>query len=276
MKETELNISELDLGGKISVITGGTSGIGLAIAKSFFAHNSSVVIIGRGEEKGLEALKQITASGDVIEDSRKVIFLKCDAGNHDEVKKTCEKILDRFGKADILVLNAAAEFSEAINEVSPEIWQKMIDVNLSGSFYFVRYLSGSMIAQNKGNIILLSSVAKTTGAGAGVHYPATKAALSGLMSRINYELLPRGIRSNMISPGVADTPMLRRKYPDTDEINKKLIEQIPMGRIAKPQDIANLALFLASDMSSYICGQDILIDGGRLYYRRPVITARKL
>ncbi len=276
MKETELNISELDLGGKISVITGGTSGIGLAIAKSFFAHNSSVVIIGRGEEKGLEALKQITASGDVIEGSRKVIFFKCDAGNHDEVKKTCEKILDRFGKADILVLNAAAEFSEAINEVSPEIWQKMIDVNLSGSFYFVRYLSGSMIAQNKGNIILLSSVAKTTGAGAGVHYPATKAALSGLMSRINYELLPRGIRSNMISPGVADTPMLRRKYPDTDEINKKLVEQIPMGRIAKPQDIANLALFLASDMSSYICGQDILIDGGRLYYRRPVITARKL
>jgi len=201
--------------------------------------------------------------------------MKCDSGNHDEVKAACENIIKKFGKADIVVLNAAMEHAEAINEVEPDTWQRMVDVNISGAFYFVRYLTSKMMEQGYGNIIILSSVAKITGAGAGVHYPTTKAALSGLMARINYELLSKGIRSNMISPGMADTPMLRKKYPDTEEINKKLIEQVPAGWIAKPEEIANLALFLASDMSSYICGQDILIDGGRLYYRRPGVTAKK-
>jgi len=295
MKKAESNIKELDLNGKVSVITGGTSGIGLAIAKSFFMHNSIIVIIGRHEEIGFKAVKQITTVDSAITGKknskqkdadesisekaneenpsidriRKVVFFKCDVGNHDEVRNTCEKILSNFGRADILVLNAGIEFPEAINEVKPEIWQKMLDVNLSGAFYFVRYLSSSMIEQASGNVIILSSVAAKTGAGAGVHYAITKSALNGLMARINYELLPKGIRSNIISPGMVDTPMLRRKYPDTDEINKKLVEEIPIARLAKPEDIAKLALFLASDMSSYICGQNILIDGGRLFYKRP-------
>ena len=277
-KKDNKNINELDLTGKVSVITGGTSGIGLAIAKSFFAHNSSVIITGRDKKRGKSALEQVKSQ--VIRCPEnvcgpKAVYMKCDSGNHDEVKQTCENILKKFSKADILVLNAAIEFAEAINEVDPKTWQRMIDVNINGAFYFVRYLTGPMIEQSYGNIILLSSVAKITGAGAGVHYPTTKAALSGLMARINYELLSKGVRSNMISPGIADTPMLRKKYPDTEEVNSKLVDQVPMGRIAKPEEIANLALFLASDISSYICGQDILIDGGRLYYRRPGITLKK-
>ena len=279
MTDKTLNSNELNLGSRVSVITGGTAGIGLAIAKSFFTHNSSVIITGRDKEKGEAALEHIkplkTGHPEIDAQKQQAVFMKCDSGNHDEVKAVCENIINKFGKADILVLNAAMEHAEAINEVEPDTWQRMVDVNISGAFYFVRYLTTNMIQQGYGNIIMLSSVAKITGAGAGVHYPTTKAALGGLMARINYELLSKGIRSNMISPGMADTPMLRRKYPDTDEINKKLIGQIPVGRIAKPEEIANLALFLASDMSSYICGQDISIDGGRLYYRKPGATVKK-
>jgi len=254
----------------------------------FYKHNSEVAIIGRDASKGYQAVKDILnshipsyrkqAGGEDERNSssqkNKIIFYKCDISLHNDVKNTCKKILTDFGKTGILVLNAGIEITESINEVKPENWQKMLDVNISGSFYFLRYLVDSMIAQNKGNVIILSSVATRTGAGAGIHYATTKAALKGMMERINYELLSKGIRANMISPGMVDTPMLRKKYPDNEEINAKLCEQIPMGRIAKPGDIANLALFLASEMSDYICGQDILIDGGRLFYKRPKVIAQ--
>jgi 3-oxoacyl-[acyl-carrier protein] reductase len=126
-----------------------------------------------------------------------------------------------------------------------------------------------MLANRKGNIIVIGSVVSHTGAGGGMHYAVSKSALKGIMNRINYEFLGKGIRSNMISPGVIDTPMLRKKYPDKLEVNKKIIERIPSGRIGLPEDVAAAALFLASDETEYICGQDILVDGGRLYYYRP-------
>ncbi len=264
-------MKELDLNNKVAVITGGTAGIGVAIAEMFFEHNCDVAIIGRDRSRG----ERIVTKNSTADRNNRMAFIKCDVGLREEVKSACEKVLVDFKKVDILVLNAGMEFTEAINEIDPEHWQRMLDVNVSGAFYFIRYLADSMIANKTGNVIILSSVAATTGAGGGIHYPVTKAALKGLMARINYELLPKGIRANIISPGMVDTPMLRKKYPDNDEVNEKLCQQVPMGRIGAPGDIANLALFLASDLSSYICGQDILVDGGRLYYRRPPITPQK-
>jgi len=264
-------MKELDLKNKVAVITGGTAGIGFAIAGIFYEHNCNVAIIGRNQSRG----DRIVTENSTVGRNNRMAFIKCDVGLREDVKSACEKILNDFKKVDILVLNAGMEFTEAITEVDPENWQRMLDVNVSGAFYFIRYLADSMIANKTGNVIILSSAAATTGAGGGIHYPVTKAALKGLMARINYELLPQGIRANIISPGMVDTPMLRRKYPDNDEVNAKLYQQVPMGRIGVPGDIANLALFLASDLSGYICGQDILVDGGRLYYRRPPITPQK-
>ncbi|MGM0366893.1 MAG: SDR family NAD(P)-dependent oxidoreductase [Actinomycetota bacterium] len=253
----------LSLKGKVSLITGGSSGIGLAIAETYIKHGSDVVIVARNKERGEKISKSLNGS------QARCTFFKCDTANHDEVKNTCQKVLDKFGKVDILVLNAGTEFTEPINEIKIDHWQKVMDVNLSGPFYFIRYLIDPMLNQKKGNIIVTSSVATLTGAGGGMHYSASKAGLKGIVSRINYELLSKGIRANLISPGVIDTPMLRKKYPDTPKVNKLLESQIPYGRIGKPQDVANLALFLASDLSDYICGQDISIDGGRTFHRRP-------
>ncbi len=259
-------MKDLDLTGKISIVTGGTSGIGLEIARTFCIHGCKTAIIGRDTIKGKSAEISISKSCDKKD---LCIFYKCDVGNVKEVKKTCQDILLKFGKVDILVLNASTEFTEPINEILLENWQKVIDVNVSGVFYFVRFLIDSMIKNGKGNIIIIGSVSAHTGSGGGIHYSTSKAAVKGISARINYELLSKGIRANVISPGLIDTPMLRKKYPDTEEINKMLTSQVPLGRIGKPSDIANLALFLASDMSEYICGQDIIVDGGRMLYRRP-------
>ena len=258
---------DLDLSRKISVVTGGTSGIGLEIARTFCMHGSKTAIIGRDMDKGKSAETDINknCSGKDF-----CLFYRCDVGNAEDVKKTCQDILSRFGRVDILVLNASTEFTESINEITLENWQEIMDVNVSGVFYFIRYLVDSMIENNKGNIIIIGSVASYTGAGGGMHYSTSKAAVKGIAARFNYELLSKGIRANVISPGVIDTPMLRKKYPDNEETNKMLASQVPLGRIGKPSDIANLALFLASDMSEYICGQDIIVDGGRMLYRRPV------
>ena len=261
----------LDLSGKIAVITGGTSGIGFAIARTFCTHKCRTVIVGRDIKKGKESENKINDA--CIKKTGKenmCNFYQCDVGNSEDAKGTCEKISKEFGRVDILVLNPAMEFEEPINEIKLENWQRVFDVNVNGVFYFIRFLINPMLKNKKGNIIIIGSVVSHTGAGGGMHYAASKTALIGIVNRINYELLSKGIRANMISPGVIDTPMLRKKYPDTPEINRKIIENIPFGRIGLPDDIADLALFLASDMSEYICGQDILVDGGRLFYRRPV------
>lgn len=256
----------LDLTGKISVVTGGTSGIGFEIANTFCMYGSKTAIIGRDADKGKAAQLSINKNCR----NNFCSFYKCDVGNAERVKKTCKDIISKFGRVDILVLNASTEFTEAINEIPLENWQKVMDVNVSGVFYFIRFLVDSMIENGMGNIIIIGSVASYTGAGGGMHYTTSKAAIRGISARINYELLSRGIRANVISPGVIDTPMLRKKYPDNEETNRILSSQVPLGRIGKPSDVANLALFLASDMSEYICGQDIIIDGGRMLYRRPV------
>ncbi len=259
-------MEDLSLQGKTCLITGGTSGIGLEISRLFAIKGANIAITGRDEEKGKKAENGINA------DSKKpsCFFYKCDSGVMDEAKKISQEILSKFKKVDILVLNAATEFTEPISEIKIENWDRVFDVNVKGVFYFIRFLIEAMIAGNKGNIIIIGSVVSNTGAGGGMHYSASKAALKGICARINYELLPKGIRSNIISPGIIDTPMLRKKYPDEPKVNEILDAQVPFGRIGRPSDIANLALFLASDLSEYICGQDIIVDGGRMLFRRPI------
>ena len=257
-------MNDLDLSDKVSVITGATKGIGKAVAEAFARHGSKVAIIGRNKERGEEASRLIRTKHNTD-----CIFYGCDVSTHKEVKDTCKKILNRFKKVDILVCNAGWTVNMRINEMKIDIWDKAIAVNLSGAFYFIRFLIDSMLKQKKGSIIIIGSSATLNGGGGGVHYAASKAGLLGIVKGLSYELLPKGIRANLITPALIDTPMLRERYPDTKEVNKMLAEQLPIGRIGRPSDIANIALFLASDMSEYIVGQEIIADGGRILYKHP-------
>jgi len=257
-------MNELDLSGKVSVITGATKGIGKGIAETFARHGSKVALIGRNKERGKEVSKQIRTACNT-----ECIFYGCDVGIYKEVKGVCKKILDDFRKVDVLVCNAGWTVRAPINKMKIEVWEKSVAVNSSGAFYFIHSLINSMLEQKKGSIIIIGSSTTLNGGGGGVHYAASKAGLIGLVKGLSYELLPEGIRANLITPALIDTPMLRERYPDTKEVNKMLADQLPVGRIGKPEDIANIALFLASDMSEYIVGQEIIADGGRILYKHP-------
>jgi len=262
--------SEFDFTGKGMIVTGGTKGIGKSIADVFYQHGADVGIIGRDSGHGTDAVKEI--QNNRPDHTNRCVFYQCDVSNHDEVKEVCSRILHDFQTIDVLTLNAGIEVKASkLDETEIEDWDKLMGVNVNGAFYFIKYLSNVMEAQGRGNIIFISSVSSVTGGGTGIHYPTSKAALQGMMARINYEMLEKGVRANMISPGLVDTPLLRSKYPDTEETNASLDSQVPMGRIGTPEDIAGIALFLASDLSSYVCGQNITADGGRLAYKKSVV-----
>jgi 3-oxoacyl-[acyl-carrier protein] reductase len=147
-------------------------------------------------------------------------------------------------------------------------WRRSVDININGPFHIIRSLIDDLLANRGANIILIGSATIYTGSGGGVHYSTSKVAQYGLMKGLAYEFLSRGIRTNIITPHIIDTPMLRKRYPDTPENNKKLASRLPVGRYGKPEDIANAALFLASDASGYICGSEIIADGGGVFYSK--------
>ena len=248
-------MKKFDLSGKTAVITGGTKGIGLGIATSFAGSGARLAIIGRDKKNGEKALSKIR---DISKEKSQ--FYSCDVGQREQVRKTCRHVIKDFKKVDILVCNAGWTVNVPLEKMDIEVWEKAIAINLNGAFYFIRNLINQMLDNKYGNIIMVGSSATWNGAGGGLHYPATKSALAGIVKGLSYELLPRGIRANMITPALIDTPLLRTRYPDDEKTNKMLAAQVPLGRIGKPKDIGNLALFLASDESSYIVGQEIVAD----------------
>ena len=258
-------MKKFDLTGRKALVTGGTKGIGLGIAAALAGGGAQLAVIGRDKKTGKEALARIKRVS-----QQKARFYGCDVGEYGQVKNTCENILEDFGRVDILVCNAGWTVNVPLEVMDIEVWEKAIAVNLNGVFYFIRSLINQMLDNGYGNIIIVGSSATWNGAGGGLHYPATKSALVGIVKGLSYELLPRGIRANIITPALIDTPLLRTRYPENEETDKMLAAQVPLGRIGTPEDIGNLALFLASDESSYIVGQEIVADGGRILYRHPV------
>ncbi len=250
---------EKKLKDKVAVIAGGASGIGKKIAQKYAEHGAKVAILDIQDAQELaRALKK--------EWGVQAGFYHCDISDCSKVERVCQNILKDFGSVDILLSAAGYGPRIAIQDMEISQWQKTVDINLSGTFYLIRYLIEDMINQGKGNIILIGSGTIISGSGGGIHYAATKTALYGLIKGLSYELLPKGIRANIITPHIIDTPLLRKRYPDSPEVNEKLAQRVPLGRIGTTEDIANIALFLASDESGYICGADILADGGALRY----------
>jgi len=195
---------------------------------------------------------------------RRGLFVSCDISDYEKVSSACDKAINKFGKIDNLVCAAGYGSKVAIENMEISEWKKAIDINLNGTFYVIRSLVNHMLDNGKGNIIIIGSATVETGSGGGLHYAAAKTAQYGIMKGLSYELLSRGIRTNIITPHIIDTPMLRKRYPDDPDTNAMLAKRTPIGRIGNPEDIANAALFLASDDSGYICGADIVADGGAI------------
>lgn len=239
------------------LITGGTSGIGKEIAKYFASQGAHVAIFGTSSEKAESAVKEITSS--CVDTNQKIL---CDIVNVAEsapVEKSISKILEQWGGIDILINNAGITRDGLLVRMSEEDWDKVIEVNLKSVYNTCRVVAKAMMKARQGKIINITSVIGLTGNAGQVNYAASKSGMIGFTKSLAKELASRGVCVNCIAPGFIQTPM-------TDSLNDKLKEailgKIPLGRLGSTLDIAKAALFLASDMSDYVTGQVITIDGG--------------
>ena len=239
---------------KIAVVTGGAKGIGLAITKELAFEGYTVVFTyNKSEDKAKELMNLLS--------SYSVDSFKCDVSISSEVQRLADYVINKYKKIDLLVNNAGVSLTKFFDETTDEDWQKVMSVNLNGTFYTSREFSKLMITQKQGKIINIASIWGQVGASMEVAYSASKAGVIGLTKALAKELAPSSITVNCISPGATDTDMMR-VYDDNTI--KSVIDDIPLSRLAKPEEIAKCVSYLASENANFITGQIIGINGGEV------------
>ena len=242
------------LAGKIAVISGGTTGIGLATAQRFVAEGAHVFIFGRRQAQ-LDEAARLTGHN--------VTAIQADAANLDDLDRVAAAVRDEKGVVDIIVSNAAFVEQAPIDTLTPDHFDKTFNLNARAPVFLVQKLLPLMT--RGGSIILVSSAMHVMGIPGHTTYAATKAALRSYARTWATEFKDRGIRVNTLSPGVTDTPILDSQVATPEEREALVniyLSMIPIGRLARAEEIASAALFLASDESSYMTGADLMDDGG--------------
>lgn len=239
------------LNNKVAIITGGNSGIGKGIAKHFYQQGAKVVIFGRNQQTLDEARHEM---------NNQVLTVQGDITNTQDLKNLYESTQARYGKIDILVANSGVGERLHVSQVTEEKFDHLVDINYRGAYFTVHYALPYL--QTPSSIILIASCAATLTIKNHSVYASTKAAIVKLAQNFSYDLAEKGIRVNSISPGYIRTPIFDTRLQADPEYLNKRAARIPMKRIGTPQDIANAALFLASEEASYITGIDLLVDGG--------------
>ncbi len=243
------------LQGKTAVVTGGTRGIGFAIAKKFLEEGANVAIAGSRMESVNKALDKLKEYGD------RVMGIAPDLNNPQEIADAFQQVKDRYGRLDILGNNAGVSARDRLYDYKPEDFDKTIALNVNAVFYCAQAAARIMKEQGGGVIINTSSMVSLYGQAAGCAYPASKFAVNGLTKSLARELGKDHIRVNAVAPGVIRTDMVAA-LPDA--MIQPLIQSIPLGRIGEPEDIANAYLFLASDLASYVTGAVLSVDGATM------------
>ena len=242
------------LDGKVALITGAARGIGKAVALKFAAEGADIAFTDLViNEDAQQTVAELEAFG------RKVKAYASNAANFEETHAVVEQIKEDFGHIDILVNNAGITKDGLMLKMTEGQWDAVIAVNLKSAFNFIHALTPIMMRQRGGSIINMGSVVGVHGNAAQCNYAASKAGLIALAKSIGQEMGRKGVRANSIAPGFIETAMTQAL---PEEIRKEWMEKIPLRRGGTPEDIANVATFLASDMSSYVTGQVIQVDGG--------------
>lgn len=239
---------------KIALITGAGRGIGRAIAIALAKEGAEVVINYNGSEERAKEVKQT-----IEENGGKVSIYKCNVSDFVACEAMIKDIVKEYGHLDILVNNAGITKDGLIMKMKEEDFDSVLNVNLKGTFNTIRHSARQMLKQRSGKIINISSVSGILGNVGQANYAASKAGVIGLTKTMARELGSRGITVNAIAPGFVDTEMTEVL---SEEIRENACKQIILGRFGKPEDIANTAVFLASDKADYITGQVISVDGG--------------
>ena len=243
---------------KVALVTGAGSGIGKAIAERFAAEGAKVVVNyhAGGKHSGTDVADAITKSGGTA------VAIAAEVNERADVETMIRQTVEKFGRLDIAVSNAGIEIKRPFLEVTDEEWHKVIDVNLNGSFLVSQIAARQMVRQGQGGkLILISSVHEDIPFAQYTAYCASKGALRMMMRNLALELAPHKINANNIAPGAIATPINQAVLQDKEAL-KNALEEIPWGRFGKPEEVASVAVFLASDEADYVTGSTYYIDGG--------------
>lgn len=247
----------ITLQGETALVTGATAGIGRAIALKLAEHGANIAVIGTNQERGDQVVEEIRQKG------VKAQFFQVDVAKFSAVEETVKKVEEQLGPVDILINNAGITRDQLLIKMSENDWDQVMETNVKSCYNFCRSLSRNMLKRRRGQIINISSVVGLTGNAGQVNYASSKAAIIGLTKALAKELASRNVRVNCVAPGFIDTKMTEVL---NDEQKQKILSEIPLGRMGKPEEVANLVLFLATDLASYITGQVIPVDGGMVMH----------
>ncbi len=238
------------LAGQVALVTGAAQGIGLAIARTLAGCGAAVVLADVDAEKAQAAAKTVTG---------RALGLAMNVAQGAEVTAGIDRVMTEFGRLDILVNNAGITRDGLLIRMKEEDWDRVIEVNLKGTFSCTKAALGIMIKQRRGRIISIASIVAVMGNSGQANYAASKAAIIGFTKSVAREYANRGVTANAVAPGFIATAMTERL---PDDVQARLREQIPLGRLGVPEDVAQAVAFLASDAAAYITGQVLHVNGG--------------
>jgi 3-oxoacyl-[acyl-carrier protein] reductase len=243
-------MNQIDLGGKVAFVTGGTRGIGLAIARALHGAGAKVAVAGRDAARARDAAAGIGEGAAGV---------ACDVAQMAQVEAAIAEAEKALGPIDILVNNAGVTRDNILMRLTDEDWNAVLDANLKGAFNTTRAVIRGMMKRRAGRIINITSVVGLIGNKGQANYAASKAGLIGLTKSVAKEYASRNVLANCIAPGFIDTDMTNAL---PDEARAALLEHIALGKLGRPEDVAGAVLYLASDLASYVTGQVLVVDGG--------------
>jgi 3-oxoacyl-[acyl-carrier protein] reductase len=243
----------MQLEGQVALITGGARGIGREMALLFAKEGADIALFDVNEQMLSQTSKEIEALG------RRALGLSVDVTSAAAVDSAVLKVLDKLGRIDILINNAGITQDTLIIRMDESQWDRVLDINLKGTFLCTRAVAKAMLKAKSGRIVSIASIVGLIGNPGQANYAASKAGIVGLTKSVAKELASRGITCNAIAPGFIQTDMTSQL---SEEVKQKLFAAIPMGKLGEPYDVAQAALFLVSKASRYITGQVIVVDGG--------------
>lgn len=252
---------DIDLSNRTAFVTGGARGIGAAVCQVLARAGARVAIVDRDEDESQLSAKALTNA--IIAEGGAAVALAAGVEQFASMQEAARLASQQWGPIDILVTCAGTTSRFGVDDLAPEEWSRIVQINLTGTFHSVKAVLPNM-RRPGGAIVLIGSAAIVAGSGGGVHYAASKAALEGLCRGLTRELAPQGIRTNLVHPSLIETELLRQRHPDP-ALRQQLAKEVPLGRLGQPEDIARLVAFLASDLAGYITGQSLFVDGGRTF-----------